>query len=258
MIVVWLEASDLRKDVYSAGLGRSGDTTLYSGFVREALCEAGLVSEGFHRSMTCPGVEWSQEFSPVVNKIVGVLLLKPAFIDGPMRVLTSQQRAVKLFWLGTKWGNAANIVFFDVVGFGRIAPNQARAFSDDRFQYSLAWKATPFSDEFLLGQPVVGEHGTVSDLINAWRGEHNVFDITGPNAIVVSLPVPHSVLLGSGHWVSYGVPVPRAGRSRAGLGLNFVKGLWSDFELREPFETAAGFNLSDLNVVCSITDVLRQ
>ena len=75
---------------------------------------------------------------------------------------------------------------------------------------------------------------------------------------MVSLPVPHSLLLASGQWVSYGFPVPRRPKVRGGLGLNFVGGLWGDFELREPFEPPAAFNLADVNVVGNVTDVLRQ
>ena len=258
MIVVWLEASNLRHDVYSAALSRSGDTTLYSAAVREGLCEAGVLTEGFHRSMTCPGVEWSEQFSSIDGKVIGALLIRPAFIDGPMRVLTSQQQAVKLFWLGTKWGAASNLVFFDVVDFARIAPHQARAVVGDRFRYGLAWKATPFSDEYLLDQPVVGEPLNVEDLLYIWQQAHPEADIARPNGIVVSLPVPHSLLLASGQWVSYGLPVPRAGKPRVGLGLNFVRSLWCDFELRQPFEPSADFNLLDTNTVCNVTDVLRQ
>ena len=95
MIAVWLEAKDFSRQ-------RAGAQRMYSKAIREAFRESGILPEGFHGSMTCPDDEWAEQWSAVENKVVGVMLLRPSFVDDPMRVLTEQQKVVKLFWLGTK------------------------------------------------------------------------------------------------------------------------------------------------------------
>ena len=200
-VAVWLHACPDSSESYQACLSLSGPLTLYAPSIRTALIESGSLPPGFDGNLLAdsPGSVWSEALNDLSGCVVGHLVLQPGFPVTSLSVLTEQQRHARLFWKCSRWSDSFHSTL-DVARCLRLQnPEKAHSLVAGGVRSGLFWKASRWSVIRFLEARCRETGREMRESIPA-VGAHN---------IVLSLPLAHCILLLSGRWQSYVVPVPK-------------------------------------------------
>ena len=101
LTLVWLHARSYGARAYASALsaGTSSEFSLYNGAVMDALARCGAVQ----LQRGAEARVWSGSLSCQRNLVVAAVLLDLWYSPSIFSVLTTSQRAIRMFWLSTKW-----------------------------------------------------------------------------------------------------------------------------------------------------------
>ena len=206
---------------------------VYSRYIREQLQDiprnrlnAGLPP----LSADSSGREWHAGCQALHMHVVAACLLEPLWEWNLQRCLSKAQRAVRKYWLLTRHG-ASHLFYVRVVETATLArPVPVHAASNLGLQLFLP--CTAFSAAVVGDTPVAtmdGDGPSVQARVAEWRTRFAHMLPTAPSGsgcidTLLCLPASHALLIGHKKWTTYAFPFPPARRSRAGLGLNILKG----------------------------------
>ena len=179
---------------------------------------------------------WQRYVAPVNYHIVGCLSFQVASVCSALDYLTPERRAVREYWLHTKYATCP-LLFIDVVSRAhfdehrtariRIADCSAHTAAHDvQDPKSMLFHVTGTSAERIwrAEQQALGEHDRIRQ---EFMGGKML-------TLAMSLPIAHALLLCDGSWPSYVIPVSRDRYAVAGLGLRHIHQALQDIDLEDP------------------------
>ena len=187
----------------------------------------------------------SEECSNYIQKkhiipaaLLGVVLVKPAYILGLGTNRTTSVSVLRDYFLATKYSKDQLAVLEVVERAYFDAPPSVHRHTTTGSPLSFFWKMPPMSFQTASTSLCSGSDDDVQTVVESWVSKHNldpealgVRDVRQEGyRIVMTVPLPHALCLVHGNWKHTGFPLVH-GRKSCNAGFQYVATLWQSVRL---------------------------
>ena len=218
--------------VKSAGRDRRGhnrahvpEKAAFSGYVNACLLAAGAAPQEASLTLQSSAAEWAAAYEHLRGCAVGLGLFKVLHQSGPLAYLNRQTRVVHDYWQATRHCGAGVLFIEFVEAAPLVTAAPVSGTTSLHPTAHLFFEITPFSAARAMQERVKGHPGTAADVLQQWAAQHNngagLAADAGLLRLCLAMPTPHSLLVASRHWRTWGFPLVPL-RCAKGFGYKFI------------------------------------